>query len=221
MHIFCPNCGKHIDVSIQEIEKLEGRYVCPQCLTELALELETSKKDLPLNDEVAPVEKQTKTDAPRIDQPSTSTHNNSSSDSHDNDVTAKPTADKSQEAETPPQPNTHVDDVIRYCRKCGSFLKEGANFCPKCGNFVRVRPPKYQSKKTTAPPPYTKNSQQNNQGKTTPSKQPMAAKKTKASSRPSNGGNKSQFSILSIGGCLAFTLIVVALFFIVYILTGN
>ena len=38
MHIFCPNCGKHIDVSIQEIEKLEGHYVCPQCLIEIDLE---------------------------------------------------------------------------------------------------------------------------------------------------------------------------------------
>ncbi|MBR5085538.1 MAG: hypothetical protein IKS64_00500 [Muribaculaceae bacterium] len=217
MHIFCPNCGKHIDVSIQEIEKLEGHYVCPQCLIEIDLDIETRKRDIPLDDEATPVEKQSLPDASHINQPSTSTGSVDNSDSDE----AKPDASKPKEAEKPPQPSPHVDDVIRYCRKCGAFLKEGANFCPKCGNFVRIRPPKYQSNKTTAPPPYTKNSQQNNKGKNNPPKQPMAAKNKKASSRASNGGSKSQFSILSIGGCLAFTLIVVALFFIVYIITGN
>ena len=51
MHIFCPNCGKHIDVSIKEIERLEGHYLCPQCLVDIDLEgFEQNTRDFDYQD---------------------------------------------------------------------------------------------------------------------------------------------------------------------------
>ena len=41
-----------------------------------------------------------------------------------------------------------------------------------------------------------------------------------ANRRKANKKKESKFTILSIGGCLIFTVVVVALFFIVYIIIG-
>ncbi len=226
MHIFCPECGKHIDVSIQEIERLEGHYVCPQCLTEINLDIDTGKKNTTIEPQ-APAHSHSGSQDKEINESQAQHHTITASDNasdHSSSSTppAQPEhANAHDNAATLQQEPEQVDAVIRYCKNCGAFIKEGANFCPKCGKFVRVKPPKYQSqqsKKSSSPPPYKKSVTQDHSQRLSTPTTPMANNKRKSASAKKE---KSQFSILSIGGCLALTVIVVALFFIVYIFIGE
>ena len=133
MHIFCPNCGKHIDVSIKEIERLEGHYLCPQCLVDIDLEgFEQNTRDFDYqdydNEETA--QSQPAPSVKSVPEPETR-------------PTATPPAYKAPEPAAP-APAPHKDDVIRYCKRCGAFLRQGVSYCPKCGNYVKVKPPTYR-----------------------------------------------------------------------------
>ncbi len=230
MHIFCPNCGKHIDVSASEIEKLEGHYVCPQCLSEINLEgfehddhyMDYIEDDIDQQDYASQSQ-----EVPELPKEDTGARQ-----------AVKPT---SKPTTPPPSRNQHApttaqqgatDQVLRYCKKCGAFLRQGVSYCPKCGNYVKVAPPTYRgtttSTSTTAPAasrplnrgnnastqsPYPRNRQNN----------PMSNKsRSSSSSRKANNstGQEASRGIFSIAGCLTFTIIVVALFFILYIIFG-
>ena len=228
MHIFCPNCGKHIDVSASEIEKLEGHYVCPQCLSEINLEgfeHDDHYKDY-IDDD--------------IDQQDYASQSQEVPELPKEDTGAQQAVKPASKPTTPPPSrNQHTpttahqgatDQVLRYCKKCGAFLRQGVSYCPKCGNYVKVAPPTYRgtTTSTTAPAasrplnrgnnastqsPYPRNRQNN----------PMSNKsRSSSSSRKANNstGQEASRGIFSIAGCLTFTIIVVALFFILYIIFG-
>lgn len=228
MHIFCPNCGKHIDVSASEIEKLEGHYVCPQCLSEINLEgfeHDDHYKDY-IDDD--------------IDQQDYASQSQEVPELPKEDTGAQQAVKPASKPTTPPlSRNQHTpttaqqgatDQVLRYCKKCGAFLRQGVSYCPKCGNYVKVAPPTYRgtTTSTTAPAasrplnrgnnastqsPYPRNRQNN----------PMSNKsRSSSSSRKANNstGQEASRGIFSIAGCLTFTIIVVALFFILYIIFG-
>lgn len=228
MHIFCPNCGKHIDVSASEIEKLEGHYVCPQCLSEINLEgfeHDDHYKDYIEDD---------------IDQQDYASQSQEVPELPKEDTGARQAVKPASNPTTPlPSRNQHApttaqqgatDQVLRYCKKCGAFLRQGVSYCPKCGNYVKVAPPTYRgtTTSTTAPAasrplnrgnnastqsPYPRNRQNN----------PMSNKsRSSSSSRKANNstGQEASRGIFSIAGCLTFTIIVVALFFILYIIFG-
>ncbi len=219
MHIFCPECGKHIDVSIQEIEKLEGHCVCPQCLTEINLDIETRQAPTGDNNLESPpaIGSDNEPGAAPDDAPSVAIDDSSSPPMAPQPASAQPPSINTNE-QAPEQP-PHIDDVMRYCKLCGAFLKEGANFCPKCGAFVKIHPPKYRPQQSSSPPPYKKT--KTNKTKSSKENHPnMAAKKQNTSARKGNS-TKSKFDVLSIGGCLTLTVITVALFFIVYIIIGE
>ena len=219
MHIFCPECGKHIDVSIQEIEKLEGHFVCPQCLTEIDLDIETRQAPTVDNNlELPPaIGVDNKPEAAPHDAPSVAIDDSNSQPVAPDSGSAQPPSLNPNEQ--PPEQPPHVDDVMRYCKLCGAFLKEGANFCPKCGAFVKIHPPKYRPQQSSSPPPYQK--QKTHKTKIRKEESPnMAARKQNTSARKGNS-TKSKFDVLSIGGCLTLTVIIVALFFIVYIIIGE
>lgn len=213
MHLFCPACGKHIDVSIEEIENLQGHLVCPQCLESIDVDVPDKELgcDVPMpgltdaaieaSDSVARQEQP----AARQEQP------------------AAPQAELSQVAPPPmpkpqqqPQQPQHVDSVLRYCKRCGAFLREGANFCPKCGTFVKVVPTPRRTAAAT-PPPYRT---------PTPSYQPSTPRNMASTTRKptirknKKAGESSKFSIYTPGGCFIITIIAVAIFFIAYIVMG-
>lgn len=224
MHIYCPNCGKHIDVSIQEIEKLEGHYVCPQCLSEINLDgFEQIAADYDYFDDEA----QQETPGEQPQQPATT-----------QEATSTPTPTTAAATVQPPQykpaatTEQHRDDVLRYCRNCGTFLREGINYCPKCGKYVKVQPPAYQGPKqataaTTAtassPAAHTNYAPRNNYDNRNRVRPPMASNTRKpAKSRTSRSNDTGRpTGIFSIAGCLTFTIIAVAIFFIAYILLGS
>lgn len=245
MHIFCTECGKHIDVSLEELENQEGHLVCPQCLAEIDVDDDLFKTTTP------------------SEYNSDSIGNNDDIDTHQhmssNNVDAslppipdiKPSADAIPVIPAPApvsaaQQQPHVDDVMRVCRFCGAFLREGVNFCPRCGKYVRVAPPAYKPQnspaqqmaaKLRASTPPVRRTPPNKQStykpiqeppyQTPPVKQPLrdiSNSSTAYSARNSASRNNSskkksskKFSILSIGGCLTLTVVVVALFFILYI----
>lgn len=223
VHIFCPNCGKHIDVSTAEIERLEGHYVCPQCLVDIDLdgfEQAAANADYVLDDE-----DQQRTVAQQQEALAASKQPASGeqpSPQPSNSASIQPPAYKA------PSPQ-HADDVLRYCKNCGTFLRQGVNFCPKCGKYVKVTPPTYQSTSpaTNRPPSYSRStssnySRPNDQRNSV--RKPMATKtrKTTPSTRKQSGDlNGRPKGILSIAGCLTFTVIVVAIFIILYILLGS
>lgn len=231
MHIFCPNCGKHIDVSASEIEKLEGHYVCPQCLSEINLEgfehddhyMDYIEDDIDQQDYAS--QSQEVPELPKEDPKE--------------DTGARQAVKPASKPTTPPPSrNQHTpttaqqgatDQVLRYCKKCGAFLRQGVSYCPKCGNYVKVAPPTYRGTTSTTAPaasrplnrgnnastqsPYPRNRQNN----------PMSNKsRSSSSSRKANNstGQEASRGIFSIAGCLTFTIIVVALFFILYIIFG-
>ena len=231
MHIFCPNCGKHIDVSASEIEKLEGHYVCPQCLSEINLEgfehddhyMDYIEDDIDQQDYAS--QSQEVPELPKED--------------HKEDTGAQQAVKPASNPTTPPPSrNQHTptiahqgatDQVLRYCKKCGAFLRQGVSYCPKCGNYVKVAPPTYRGTTSTTAPaasrplnrgnnastqsPYPRNRQNN----------PMSNKsRSSSSSHKANNstGQEASRGIFSIAGCLTFTIIVVALFFILYIIFG-
>ncbi len=228
MHIFCPNCGKHIDVSASEIEKLEGHYVCPQCLSEI--NLEGFEHDDHYMDYIED----------DIDQQDYASQSQEVPELPKEDTGAQQAVKPASKPTTPPSSrNQHTpttaqqgatDQVLRYCKKCGAFLRQGVSYCPKCGNYVKVAPPTYRgtTTSTTAPAasrplnrgnnastqsPYPRNRQNN----------PMSNKsRSSSSSRKANNstGQEASRGIFSIAGCLTFTIIVVALFFILYIIFG-
>lgn len=230
MHIFCPECGKHIDVSLEELENQNGHLVCPQCLAEIDVDQNLfNGKDttMPTNDENAATPSQQPPSLPTPPAlPSTPP------------PVAMPQAEQPR-AVTPPAQPPHIDDVMRYCKHCGAFLKEGVNFCPKCGKYVRVTapPPKpsltpaqqqaarlragttparqvLQNKQSTYKPPQ----QSTYQSPTV--KQQRTSYSARNSRNSSKGSKPSKFSILSLGGCLTVTIVAVALFFIIYIIIG-
>lgn len=220
MHIFCPNCGKHIDVSIKEIERLEGHYLCPQCLVDIDLEgFEQSTRDFDYqdydNEETAESQPVSQTPEPEQEtRPS---------------PTATPPAYKPPETAATP----HRDDVLRYCKRCGAFLRQGVSYCPKCGNYVKVKPPTYRGSSAPAPqrnlntmPQSQQRGPNSAQRAVNPQRinvsPPMASKTRKPSSSKKNvSPNESPKGIYSLLGCITLTVIAVALFFIVYILVGG
>lgn len=143
MHIFCTECGKHIDVSLDELENQEGHLVCPQCLAEIDVDVDLFKSSTTTE----PTSGSTSNVMP---PPPPVTANKPAN------VAAGPppppiTANKPAIVPPPvPQRPMHVDDVMRYCKNCGAFLREGVNFCPKCGKYVRVAPPSYRPSLTPA-----------------------------------------------------------------------
>ena len=215
MHLFCPECGKHIDVSIEEIENLQGHLVCPQCLEAIEVEVKNKELEVTFDDN---------NDLPKQDEAATM-HNSPPA------IPPMPTTNSQPTAPPLPQPKaetkqqvTHVDDVMRYCKHCGTFLREGANFCPKCGKFVRVavnsqnQRPQATRQQYSRPQQYSAPSSRNTNQQYTPSMATNSRKPT-GNRRQDKKGNKP-FSIFSIGGCLTITIIAVALFFIAYIVMG-
>lgn len=147
--------------------------------------------------------------------------------------TAEQHSPSSTQATQPPAYNNekqHTDDVMRYCKNCGTFLRQGVNFCPKCGKYVKVvAPPAYQGSAHASkqPPKYSrpaagKPSQPNTKNhRNRVNSQHMATNTRKPSKTTSKNDNNRPKGILAIPGCLIFTVIIVALFFIVYILWGG
>ena len=233
MHIFCPHCGKHIDISTSEIEKLEGHYVCPQCLYDIELEgFEPGEPEIePLDVDSMQQELDNKNQAPTAGSnvpsssgpvPSPSPSPSGSTSTSATSVTNPPTYNRP----TAPQRSQPVDNVMRYCKYCGAFLRQGVNFCPKCGRYAKVIPPNYR-------PQHAGNNNAANQQQVYRQqqpvdqrnrvRQPMASKTRKpGKSKVKTPDNKSWDSgIFSIMGCLTFTIIVVAIFFIIYIFNGE
>ena len=231
MHIFCPECGKHIDVSLEELENQEGHLVCPQCLAEIDVDqnlFNGKATDVLTNDE--------KPATPSPQPPSLPTPPALPS-------TPPPISTqqaKQPQTSTPPAQPPHIDDVLRYCKHCGAFLREGVNFCPKCGKYVRVSapPPKPsltpaqqeaarlrantqparqvpQNKQSTYKPP-----QQSTYQSPTVKQQRYSNSSRNSRNTSNNGSKPSKFSILSVSGCLTATIVAVALFFIIYIIIG-
>ena len=223
MHIFCPECGKHIDVSLEELENQNGHLVCPQCLAEIDVDMnmfDGKATSVPAGDEAAATASQ---HPPSLPTPPA--------------MPSAPPPITTPQAAQPPAGNVtaqppHIDDVMRYCKHCGAFLREGVNFCPKCGKYVRVSapPPKpsltpaQQAARLRAGTPPARQAPQNRQStyrqptyQSTPVKQ---QRKSNSARNRHNGSKPSQFSIMSLGGCLTVTLVAVALFFIIYIIIG-
>ncbi len=227
MNIFCPHCGKHIDVSINEIEKLEGHYVCPQCLYDIELEgFEQIKPELDSLDGV---------DNKQEEQVDGNSNDKINTDSQQ----APPTTVNDKPAAVPPaynpasqqQSQSAADAVMRYCKYCGAFLRQGVNFCPKCGRFAKVAPPSYRGNTNVAPQGNRNNAinqpplgygQQQPVDPRNRVRQPMASNTRKPANKKQKKSNKSWDSgIFSIMGCLTFTIIIVAIFFILYIVNGE
>ena len=242
MHIFCTECGKHIDVSLEELENQNGHLVCPQCLAEIDVELDIfngNAPDLP-SSEALPIDT-TEQQGPPAYPPIPP--------ALPKEVTVGATPQTEPIAVSTPaeQPQSHIDDVIRYCKHCGAFLREGVNFCPKCGKYVRVTaPPAYkppltpaqqEAAKLRASTPPVRQIPANKQSTYRPPQDPTfqaiqvkqqrypynstrnGARRSNAS-RSKNSSQPSKFSILSLGGCLTITIVAVALFFIIYIFIG-
>jgi len=227
MHIFCTKCGKHIDVSLEELENQRGHLVCPQCLAEIDVDVDLFNDDAT----VVPEEKQP-TQAQQYQQQNTPPAYSSQRPPQfrDNNQTADKQPDNRQ--------NYHVDDVMRYCKQCGTFLKEGVNFCPKCGKYVRVAPPSLKSQATPAQqaaailrantPPVHKvpaNKQPKYRQPQEADYQAMPAKHRNSSSARASRNRQNRknswlpsFDIMSLKGCLITTVVVVAVFFIIYML---
>ena len=218
-------------MSLEELENQSGHLVCPQCLAEIDVDPDLFNAKAP----AVPSDDTTAALATREQaQPS---HTPPAMPPTPRQPEAKPGAT------TPPphQPLPHIDDVMRYCKHCGAFLKEGVNFCPKCGKYVRVTAPPPKPSLTAAqqeaaklrastPParrvPANKHSTyippQYPPHHTSPVKQQQSSRngnRRRAASK-STGSSPSRFSIHSIGGCLTLTIVAVALFFIIYIIIG-
>ncbi len=240
MNIFCTECGKHIDVSLEELENQNGHLVCPQCLAEIDVDSNLfNGKD---------------TVMPNSNENDTTSSQQTSSYTKPPALPSAPPSVATPQAEQPPAGNSpsrqpHIDDVMRYCKHCGAFLREGVNFCPKCGKYVRVSPPppssphltpaQQQAAKLRANTPPANHVPANKQSTYKPPQQPTYQNAVRHQRNPINSvrndarrrtstisstGKKgtwlSKFDFLSLGGCLTITLITVALFFIIYIIIG-
>ena len=242
MHIFCTKCGKHIDVSLEELENQSGHLVCPQCLAEIDVDVDLfngKSSNIPSSDDdgitvTHEVQEPPKYTTPPAEPEQTSIGNTTQAE-HSATV-------------TPAEPS-HIDDVLRYCKHCGAFLKEGVNFCPKCGKYVRVtapppafKPPltpaQQEAAKLRASTPPVKRVPANKQSTYKPPQEPpyldthmgqqrnplnpvRNSGKYRSNASSKNSGSKpSKFSIHSLGGCLTLTVVAVALFFIIYIIIG-
>lgn len=222
MHIFCTECGKHIDVSLEELENQGGHLVCPQCLASIDVDVDLFNGTNP----------QRPVDPVNIDDP------DMIEDIHDSESVSISESESESESEPPtlPQPATppappsttpaatqppHVDDVMRYCRHCGAFLREGINFCPRCGKYVRVAPPNYKQPRMPRPgTPSTAQATSQNINQLPPPNPSTTVPQHNIPRRSSNSkksSSGSKFSIYSVSGCLTLTLVTVALFFIIYI----
>lgn len=244
MHIFCTKCGKHIDVSLEELENQNGHLVCPQCLAEIDVDVElfnfnaSSVPNEENNEEdttVAPPQQQ---EPPSHAKPPVLPVAAHTGDTHQ----AQSTTGSGTTTVQPP----HIDDVMRYCKHCGAFLREGVNFCPKCGKYVRVTPPPpivkppltpaqqqaaqlrastppvkhvHTNKKSTYKPPQGPPYQNTSMGQ---QRNPLNSVRNSGNRRSSKNSDskRSKFSIHSIGGCLTLTVVAVAIFFIIYIIIG-
>lgn len=210
MHLFCPACGKHIDVSIEEIENLQGQLVCPQCLE--SIEVNMPSKDSSNDDSVDIYNVGSDDNVPP--------HYSSTTPPASEQIKAPPLPPSTTAQAQPPSVPKHTDAVMRYCKKCGAFLREGANFCPKCGSFVKVVPPPHRPAQT-APPPYrTTTPSTNIQPSTSRHMATSSRKNTHSSKNFKQNSNNNKFSIYSTSGCFIITLIAVAIFFIAYIVMG-
>lgn len=241
MHIFCPECGKHIDVSHEELENQKGHLVCPQCLAEIDVEVDlfndkgtTSQSDFSNNAHGT---------MPTSPPPYSGTPSGNTSSAN---VNPQP-SQHSQRSDTSDKEGANIDDVIRYCKHCGAFLREGVNFCPKCGKYVRVSPPSFKQQMTDAQKAAARirhsttpvsripaNIQSNykepqepryqatqvKQGQSTSSYRPRTTNRSSHSKSTKKNSWLSNFDILSTKGCLIASVVVVILFFIIYFILG-
>ena len=254
MHIYCTECGKHIDVSLEELENQEGHLVCPQCLAEIDVDVNLFNGNPPAmpsmphidNTVDNSVDNFTGTTEQQLPPPAkpplmpTAEHA----------TTAPTAATTAPTAATTPSLPPHIDDVMRYCKHCGAFLREGVNFCPKCGKYVRVtappstsRPPltpaQQEAARLRASTPPVRRIPANKHSTYTPPQAPtfqdthMRQQQHTpinparySGNRRSNATGKgsttkrSKFNFHSIGGCLTLTVVAVAIFFIIYIIIG-
>lgn len=240
MHIFCTKCGKHIDVSLEELENQSGHLVCPQCLAEIDVDVDLFNGNAP----AMPGGDFDDLIVTPCDQGQQKPPANSKSPTMPTEAATGETPPT--ESSTAASQLTHIDDVMRYCKQCGTFLKEGVNFCPKCGKYVRViAPPHFNQPLTPAQQEAAKlrasttpvkripaNKQSNYKPPQDPTLQdtpmghqqrnPLKSVRNSGKRRNTSSKNKgswfSKFDILSIGGCLTITVVAVVLFFIIYIL---
>lgn len=220
MHIFCSQCGKHIDVSIEEIENLEGHLVCPQCLA--SIDVDVKGKAIDFHDKEVTIGNG---EGDSIEPPAASVP--PASPAQEPAVPASPASKAQVTPPAMPAQPAHVDSVLRYCKQCGAFLREGANFCPKCGTWVRVAPPQYRGVASSSPPSYRQrqsatvaSGQQASQPVNYSQPSNMSPKRNTKTSSKSRDNNNRQSGIMSIAGCLTLTVIAVAVFFIIYIIWG-
>ena len=221
-------------MSLEELENQSGHLVCPQCLAEIDVDVNLFNG----NTSATPDYDDTTVTPERQAPPSHTTPPPMPSTAAIGNTHQEVDTDNS-----PAQP-PHIDDVMRYCKHCGAFLREGVNFCPKCGKYVRVSaPPNFNAPTTAAQheadklrassPPAQRippNKQSTYKPPQEPSYQGISVKQQRTYNTARNGarrrtdsGNKnnnSKFSIHSPGGCLTVTIIAVALFFIIYIIIG-
>ncbi|MBR5640184.1 MAG: hypothetical protein IKW83_10735 [Muribaculaceae bacterium] len=242
MHIFCTKCGKHIDVSLEELENQSGHLVCPQCLAEIDVDVDLFNGNAPAmpssdyDDITITPDLQ---EPPKYSKQSAISSASHTGETHQTEYTN--TANSTIE-----QANSHIDDVMRFCKQCGTFLKEGVNFCPKCGKYVRVSPPSFKqpmtaaqqeaaklrattqpvrripaNKQSTYKPPQEPNYQAASvKQQRTPINSVRNGARRRTASSNKNSSWLSKFDILSLGGCITVTVVAVALFFIIYVIIG-
>ena len=198
--------------------------MCPQCLSEIDLEgFEQNAADFDYFDDEAQQDGYVKDPVQQEpSQPAASDNGASTATTWAQPPAYKPTASNDNQQ--------YRDDVMRYCKNCGTFLRKGINYCPKCGKYVKVQPPAYQGPRTPLPSPHSHpsplpshpSSGNYNYDYRNRVRQPMASSTRKPSkSNRNRSDNETPKGIFSIGGCITFTIIVVAIFFIVYILLGD
>lgn len=188
--------------------------MCPQCLASIDVDVDLFNGNNP----------QRPIDPVNIDDPiAVDDTNDSSTEPELPDLpqpATPPTPPSPPVTTQPAEQPSHVDDVMRYCRHCGAFLREGINFCPRCGKYVRVAPPSYKPPRPSAAGAHASQATSQSINKLPPPN-PSTTVPPRNTPRKSSNSKKissgSKFSIYSVSGCLTLTLVAVALFFIIYI----